>query len=119
MFYSFPDLQVHLSVGAYAQSLTSNPIPDLSRNALNPLLQLLHIPAHNALLQGLSILKQHERRHRAHLQLLRHGAHLVHVHLNEAHVGVRFAEFADDRRNGLAGTAPGCEEVDDDGAGGG
>lgn len=43
---------------------------------------------------------------------------LVNVNLVELDAGVLVAELLEERRDGLAGTAPGGEEVDDDGAGG-
>jgi hypothetical protein len=49
---------------------------------------------------------------------LRYRASLVDIDLDEFHVGVGFAELSDHRSDGLAGTAPGSEEVDDDGPGG-
>lgn len=91
----------------------------LSRNTLNHLLQLPHIPTNNPLLQRLPILIQHKRRHRPDIHLLRHRAHLVDIDLDESHIGIRLAQLPNNRSNGLAGTAPGGEEVDDDGAGGG
>jgi hypothetical protein len=44
---------------------------------------------------------------------------LVHVHLDKTNVLVLLAQLADNGGNGLAGSTPGCEEVNDDGAGGG
>ena len=90
----------------------------LRTNPLDPLLQLLHITPDNSVLQSLPILEQHKSRHSAHLQLRRNRLQLIHVNLDEAHIGVSFAELADNGSNGLAGPAPGGEEVDDDWAGG-
>lgn len=92
--------------------------PPLSSNALNSVLQLLHIPAHNPLIEGFTILKQDEGRHSADLQFLSDRADLIDVDLQELDVCVGLAELADDGGDGLAGAAPGGEEVDDDGAGG-
>lgn len=51
------------------------------------------------------------------MHLLGDGADLIHIDLDEAHIGVGFAELADVGSDLLAGAAPGGEEVDDDGAG--
>lgn len=61
----------------------------------------------------LALLEQHERRHRAHSQLLCDILHLLHVDLVELRPGVGFAEFLDLRRDRLAGAAPFCVAVED------
>lgn len=99
--------------------LSSFIITLLCSNFLDGCLQLLHVSTHDALLLQLAILVQDESGHSAHLQFLCHRTDLINVDLNEAHIGVGFAELADHWRDGLARTAPGCEEVDDHGTVGG
>lgn len=89
----------------------------LSRNTLNHLLQLPHIPTNNPLLQRLTILIQHKRRHRPDIHLLRHRAHLIDIDLDKSHIGVLLAKLSHLRRYRPARTAPRGEEIDDDRAG--
>ena len=81
-------------------------------------LELLHVSTTNTL-NLLAILENHKGGHGVHAQVLCHGLQLVHVHLDKPNVWVLLAELSDDGGNGLAGTTPRSEEVDDDGAGGG
>lgn len=74
------------------------------------------IRAHN-LRHLLSILEQHDGRHSPHAQFLRHIRHSIDVHLVEFRLRVLLAELLDYGGDGLAGTAPGCPAVEDDGAG--
>lgn len=69
----------------------------------------------NNLSNLLPALEQHERGHRANTKLLRHCLHLIHVYLVELDLGVAVAPFFDLRCNRLAGAAPFCEAVEDDG----
>lgn len=98
------------------QSILQGIVP-LGRNGLDLILQLLQIATDNSLLPLLTVLEEHKGRHGSHLHLLGDGADLIHIDLDEAHIGVGFAELADVGSDLLAGAAPGGEEVDDDGAG--
>lgn len=106
----------------YSSPLPENPFRMpyyLSRNSLNTSLQSPNISTPNPLLSNLlAILQEHKGRHSSNIVLLRNGTHLIHINLNEAHIGVLLAQLADLRRNSLAGTAPGRVEVDNSGAGG-
>jgi hypothetical protein len=43
---------------------------------------------------------------------------VVHIHLGDDHLAVEFSgQFVNDRPDGLAGTAPGCPEIDQTGKG--
>lgn len=86
-------------------------------NFFDSILQGLHVSAHNRLSMELAILEHNERRHSPHFHILCDLTVLIDVHLNEAYVLVGFTKLSDDGRDGLAGTAPGSEEVNDDGAG--
>lgn len=94
------------------------PVEDLCRNLLNPTLQSPQIRPTNPLPSFLPILQKRKGRHGSHAKVLGHLSHLIDIDLDESHIGVLLAELADFRGNGLAGTAPGGIEVDDDGAGG-
>ena len=90
----------------------------LCRDFLDSALQGLHVCTHDRISIGLAILEHNKCRHGPHVHLLCDLTVLIDVHLDEAHVGVGFAELSDNGRDSLAGTAPGREEVDDDGTGG-
>lgn len=89
-----------------------------SGNLLDLGLKLLHVTT-NHTVDLFAILEQHKGRHSVNAQLPRNTLQLVHVHLDKTDVLVLFAQLADNGSNGLARATPGCEEVDDDGAGGG
>jgi hypothetical protein len=81
-------------------------------------LELLHISTNNTV-NLFAILEYHKGGHGVHAQLLGYSLQLVDIDLDEPNVLVLLAELADNGGNGLAGTTPRSEEVDDDGAGGG
>lgn len=65
----------------------------------------------------LPILEQHNRRHGPHAEFLRHIRHGVHIDLVEFRLRVGLAVLLEDGGDSLAGPAPGCPAVEDDGAG--
>lgn len=96
--------------------------PTLSRQPVN---LLLLQPVINGLevrtpdpVHFLAVLQHHKGRHSSDLELLSHPPHLVHIDLEEPNVLVLLTELANLGGNGLAGTAPGRVEVNEDGAGG-
>lgn len=66
----------------------------------------------------LAVLQHHKGRHGSDLELLSHPPHLIHIDLEETDILVLLTELANLGGNGLAGTAPGRVEVNEDGAGG-
>lgn len=88
------------------------------RNRLNPRFQRPNIRTAHPLTHLLAILDENKGRHGSHVVLLRDLAHFVDIDLDETHILILFAELADFRGNGPAGSAPGCVEVDHRGAGG-
>lgn len=68
-------------------------------------------------LHFLAVLQHHKGRHGSNLELLSHPPHLIHIDLEEPDILIFLTEFSDLRGNGLTGAAPGCVEVDKDGAG--
>lgn len=89
----------------------------LCRDFLNLGLELLHITTNNAV-DLLAILEHHKCGHSVDAQFTGDTLQLVHIHLEETNIFVLLAELADNRGDGLARSTPGCEEVNDDGAGG-
>lgn len=85
-------------------------------NALNPLLQLLHITAHDSLVQRLAVLVEHKGGHGPDLMLLSYRTRLVDINLKELDAGICLTELSNDRSNGFAGSAPCGKEIDDDGS---
>lgn len=89
----------------------------LCQNRLNLCLKFLHVTANNAI-HLLAVLENDKGGHSVHAQFPRNTLQLVHIHLDKTNVFVLLAHFADNGSDGLAGSTPGCEEVNDDGAGG-
>lgn len=90
----------------------------LCGDLLNLRLEFLHVTANDAV-DLLAILEHHEGGHSVHAQFLSDTLQLVDIDLNKTNVCVLLAQLADNGSYGLAWSTPGCEEVDDDGAGGG
>lgn len=88
-------------------------------NLLDSILQSPNVCASNAIRKLLAILEQNESRHGSHAKVSRNLLLFIDIHLEEAHIRIGFAEFADFGSNGFARTAPCGEEIDDDGTGGG
>ena len=89
----------------------------LCQNCLNLRLEFLHVAANNAV-HLFAVLENDKGGHSVHAMLPRNTLQLVHIHLDKTNVLVLLAQFANDGSDGLAGSTPGCEEVNDDGAGG-
>lgn len=84
---------------------------------LQPVINRLEVPTPDPV-HFLSILEHDKSGHGSNVELPSYTLHLIHIHLEESHILVLFAELADLGSNGLAGAAPGRVEVDKNGAGG-